>query len=164
MLNYIDLVMFAIQAAIKLGRKIQTVFEDETRDRELILPDVEHVPLPQPSIAIAFFEGEGKIFVQEPTPSAVAGGPTVAMGLYHDVWLRRDDSPAAQDKLCRAYQRIQAYSANDPEVQGAFRKPEKFYAGTNALFVVKQWRDGTDPKRHRLTFRTRDLHHKITPD
>ena len=38
MLNYIDLVMFAIQAAIKLGRKIQTVFEDETRDRELILP------------------------------------------------------------------------------------------------------------------------------
>jgi hypothetical protein len=60
MLNYIDLVMFAIQAAIKLGRKIQTVFEDETRDRELILSDVEHSDLPDSIIVMAFFAGEGE--------------------------------------------------------------------------------------------------------
>ena len=29
MLPYVDLVLFAIHAAIKLGQKIQTVFEDE---------------------------------------------------------------------------------------------------------------------------------------
>jgi hypothetical protein len=143
--------MFAIQAAIKLGRKIQTVFEDETRDRELILPDVEHSDLPDPSIVIAFFEGEGKVYVQEPTPGAGAEEAAMPMGLYHDLWLRRHDSLSARDNLGRAYQcvmRMHEASSNEPDVQGAFRQPAKFYEGTNALFVVKQWRDGTDPKRH----------------
>ena len=121
MLNYIDLVMFAIQAAIKLGRKIQTVFEDETRDRELILPDVEHSDLPDPSIVMAFFEGEGKVYVQEPTPGAGAGETVMPMGLYHDLWLRRHDSLTARDNLGRAYQRVMrmhAAAANEPDVQG----------------------------------------------
>ena len=135
--------------SIKLGRKIQTVFEDETRDRELILPDVEHSDLPDPSIVIAFFEGEGKVYVQEPTPGA--GEAAMPMGLYHDLWLRRHDSLSARDNLGRAYQcvmRMHEASSHEPDVQGAFRQPAKFYEGTNALFVVKQWRDGTDPKRH----------------
>ena len=151
MLNYIDLVMFAIQAAIKLGRKIQTVFEDETRDRELILPEVEHSDLPDPSIVMVFFEGEGKVYVQEPTPGTGVGETVMPMGLYRDLWLRRHDSLTARDNLGRAYQRVMrmhAAAANEPDVQGAFRHSAKFYEGTNALFVVKQWRDGTDPKRH----------------
>ena len=111
MLNYIDLVMFAIQAAIKLGRKIQTVFEDETRDRELILPDVEHSDLPDPSIVMVFFEGEGKVYVQEPTPGAGAGEATMPMGLYHNLWLRRHDSLTARDNLGRAYQRVMRINA-----------------------------------------------------
>lgn len=78
--NYVELVIFAIQAAIKLGGKIQTVFEDETRDQELILPEVEHTDLPNFVNTKVFFEGEGKLFVQEPNPMDSPGASSVSLG------------------------------------------------------------------------------------
>ncbi len=138
MLSEVELVMFAIQAAIKLGRKIQTVFEDETRDRDLILPPVESDDLPFWDVTEAFFKGEGQVFVQP-------------FGLYYNFWEKRDEDNVNRDKLRKAHFRIikgidMHRSADD--VQGAFRRPEQFYSGANALFVVKQWREDTDPKRH----------------
>ena len=147
--DYVALVIFGIQAAIKLGDKVQTVFEDETRDRELILPEVEHTDLPNFVNTKAFFEGEGKLFVQEPNPMDSPGASSVSLGLYHSLWLRRDETNEIREKLSQAYQRILGYSSSDADLQRQFkREPKTFYEGTNALFVVKQWRDGTDPKRH----------------
>lgn len=40
MLDYVNLVMFAIYAAMRLGQKAVAVYGDEVRDRELILPPV----------------------------------------------------------------------------------------------------------------------------
>ena len=68
MLNYIDPVMFAIQAAIKLGRKIQTVFEDETRDRQLpILPAGGTQPIcPIPALSWHSSKGRAKSMCKSP--------------------------------------------------------------------------------------------------
>ena len=138
MLSQVELVMFAIQAAINLGRKIQTVFEDETRDRGLILPPVEGDDLPFWDVTEAFFKGEGQVFVQP-------------LGLYYNFWEKRNEANVNRDKLREAHLRIikgiETHRSAD-DVQGAFRWPEQFYSGANALFVVKQWREDTDPKRH----------------
>jgi hypothetical protein len=48
MLAYVTIIIFAIHAVIKLGQKIRTVFEDEVRDRDLILPPVSFVPADLP--------------------------------------------------------------------------------------------------------------------
>lgn len=141
MVPYTDTVIFAIKAAISLGQKIQTVFEDETRDMDYVLPPVEGDNLPFWNVTEAFFENEGQAFV--------TGSDSTA--LYHEWWQRRDESNAYRDKLRRAHSTIleglkNARSAED--VQGAFRRETKFYEGVNALFLVKQWRDGADPKRH----------------
>lgn len=66
MTNDIYIVVYAIQAAIRLGRKVRTVFEEETRDRDLILPPIETPDLPQWGVVKVFFEGEGKAFVADP--------------------------------------------------------------------------------------------------
>jgi hypothetical protein len=58
------------------------------------------------------------------------------MGLYHELWLRRNDSPTARDNLGRAYQRVMRMhtaSSNEPDVQGAFRQPAKFYEGLKRI-------------------------------
>jgi len=47
-LAYVAMIIFAIHAAIKLGQKIRTVFEDEVRDRDLILPPVIFAPAALP--------------------------------------------------------------------------------------------------------------------
>jgi hypothetical protein len=62
-MDYAALVMFAIQAAIRLGRKIQQIFEDETRDVALVLPNVEGRDLPGADETLAFFEGPGAAMV-----------------------------------------------------------------------------------------------------
>lgn len=154
MLNFVDLVMFAIQAAIKLGHKMQQVFEDETRDRDLILPPVEGTDMPFWDVTEAFFAGEGKPFVQAPEPFIPEGEESKTLpsqGLYCEWWQERNEGNVYRDKLREAHHRIleglEEYRTAD-DVQGIFRRPEKFYEGANALFVVKQWRDGTDPKRH----------------
>ena len=48
MLAYVTIIIFAIHAAIKLGQKIRTVFEDEVRDRDLMLPPVGFAPADLP--------------------------------------------------------------------------------------------------------------------
>ena len=63
--NEVDMVMFAIQAVIRLGKKIQAVFEDEVRDRELILPPVEGSDLPFWGATEGFFAGEGNAVIEQ---------------------------------------------------------------------------------------------------
>lgn len=154
MVPYVNLIIFAIHAAIKLGQKIRTVFEDEVRDWDLILPPVGFTPadLPYWDDAEQFFLSKGKGFVAlppEPRPGEETR-PQPPEGLYYELWQKRD-KPAIQKQLCFAYQRIQATiepHRKEDDVKGDYlRDPEKFYQGTNALFVVKQWREGTDPKR-----------------
>ncbi len=143
MLDYVNLVMFAIYAAMRLGQKAVAVYGDEVRDRELILPPVE-VDSPEfrswPETQ-KFFSGDGKAFVAEG-------------GLYEKWWQDREGQSYAQvrEKLCIAYSAIKKnigpiQQADD--LEGFLRRnPEQFYSGTYALLRVKQWRDGTDPKPH----------------
>lgn len=147
--NEVDMVMFAIQAVIRLGKKIQAVFEDEVRDRELILPPVEGSDLPFWGTTEVFFAGEGKAFVASPE-RPVSEKREPCQGVYYEWWKKRDEGNVYRDKLREAHRRIleglEKYRAAD-DVQGAYRRPGQFYAGSNALLVVKQWREGTDPKR-----------------
>lgn len=152
-MDYVALVMFAIQAAIRLGQKLQTVFEDETRDNPLILPPVEGTQLPTFDEVETFFESdEGKGFVALSTDTDAAGRP-IPLGMYADLWQRRNDVTTggeAREQLIQAFVRVQALK-NDPthDTRGGFGGDQPaFLAGTNALFVVKQWREGSDPKRH----------------
>jgi hypothetical protein len=145
MMSEIDIVMFAIQAAIRLGRKVQTVFEDEVRDRALILPPVPGTALPSLAEAETFFKGEGRFFVQAPEPQK-----EVVEGFYHKIWKNKGRSIADDDKIRDAYLRIQENiwkHAQREDVGGRFRSPAKYCDGVNALFVVKQWQEGDDPKR-----------------
>jgi len=62
------MIIFAIHAAIKLGQKIRTVYEEEVRDRGWFLPPVGFTPSGLPywegeDGAKQFFLGPGKGFV-----------------------------------------------------------------------------------------------------
>ena len=157
MVHYVGLIIFAIHAAIKLGQKIRTVYEEEVRDRGLFLPPVGFTPdnLPYwdgPDGAKEFFLGRGKGFVAPP-PKPRPGEetrPQPPEGLFYDLWRQRD-KPAIQEELCFAFQKIQENLnplRQEDDVKGDYiRRPEKLYQGANALFAVQQWRDGADPKR-----------------
>lgn len=146
MLSEVDLVIYAIQAAVKLGRKVQNVFEDEVRDRELILPQVPGTTLPSLAEAETFFEGEGRVFVRPPAPESGE-----REGLYHVIWQKKGSSIAADDRIREAYRRLSKHlleHSGREDVSGRFRKTENYCDGVNALLVVKQWRETEDPKRH----------------
>jgi hypothetical protein len=157
MLPYVSMILFAVYAAIKLGQKVRVIYEDKVRDQDLILPPVGVVSPTFPDWDLdvrPFFENEGQAFVAPP-PKKVKKQeeetkPQPPKGLYFDWWQDRG-LPANQIKLTEAYQRITGnvsdLSAAD-DVKGEYRRePDKFYQGANALFVVQQWREGTDPKR-----------------
>mgnify|MGYP005843701167 FL=1 len=155
MLPYASVILFAIYAAIKLGQKVRVIYEDKVRDQDLILPPVGMVPpdLPDWDLDVRpFFENEGRAFVAPPPAPGLEGEarPQPPEGLYFDLWQNRG-KPANQKHLCFAYkqitQTIEPYRGAD-DVKGEYRRePDKFYQGANALFVVKQWREGTDPTR-----------------
>lgn len=90
MVPYVNLIIFAIHAAIKLGQKIRTVFEDEVRDWDLILPPVGFTPadLPYWDDAEQFFLSKGKGLVAlppEPRPGEETR-PQPPEGLYYELW------------------------------------------------------------------------------
>jgi hypothetical protein len=149
--NEIAILMYAIQAAIRLGKKVQMVFEDETRDRDLVLAPVEVPELPPWDVVEPFFESEGQAFVAD--FESVPGRDTTPHGLYREWWEKRNEDRQLRDNLRKAYLAISQgleplRSAND--VNRGFRAPGSFYTAANALFLVKQWRDGVDPKRSPL--------------
>ncbi|MBI4964112.1 MAG: hypothetical protein HY913_12605, partial [Desulfomonile tiedjei] len=92
MLPYVDLVLFAIHAAIKLGQKMQTVFEDEIRDRAIVLPPLGFgdEELPSPLNTVKFFkEGEGKVFVEKQVKVRSASGGLAKVSensSLHELW------------------------------------------------------------------------------
>ena len=148
MTNEIFIVVYAIQAAMRLGRKVRTVFEEETRDRDLVLPPIETPELPQWGVVKAFFESDGRAFVGE--SESIPGQDETPHGLYREWWQKQNEDRACRDNLRKAYLAIQQgldplRSADD--VSRGHRMPGSFYTGANALFLVKQWRDGKDPKR-----------------
>ncbi len=57
----VDIVLFAIQSAIKMGRQIRTAYVDCLRNRELILPYIDFPSAPDFISAIAFFESDGSM-------------------------------------------------------------------------------------------------------
>jgi hypothetical protein len=153
-MDYVQLVLFAIQAAIRLGQKLQTVFEDETRDNPLVLPPVPGSTLPTFDEAEPFFESEqGQTFVAMSTETDGNGKP-ITLGMYAEFWQRRNDmvrGGEARQQLVEAFARIRTLQdqVTAAETRGTLQGDRAdFLAGTNALFVVKQWRDGDDPKRH----------------
>jgi hypothetical protein len=151
MLPYVDLVLFAIHAAIKLGEKVQTVFE-EIRDRELVLPPVGFADreLPTPLDTEDFFLGEGKVFVEQKVEVTSAMGDLTKLSetaSLYDLWQKwqKGEDPGTAMKKLREAAKIPKDSSKADDVRGEYRRdPQKFYAGVNALFVVKQWR--VDPK------------------
>jgi hypothetical protein len=152
MLPYVDLVLFAIHAAIKLGQKIQTVFEDEIRDRELVLPPVGFADseLPTASDTEDFFTGEGKVFVAKKMEVPSLTGNLIKLSetaSLFDLWnqWQKGENPGIAMKKLREAAKILMESGKADDVRGEYRRDsQKFYAGVNALFVVKQWR--LDPK------------------
>jgi hypothetical protein len=152
MLPYVDLVLFAIHAAIKLGQKIQTVFEDEIRDRELVLPSVgfPDSELPTPSDTEDFFTEAGKVFVEQQVKVKSESGDVTNLPEYGSLyglwqkWQAGTDPGTTMHQLRQAAKSLMMAGKAD-DVRGEYRRdPETFYAGVNALFVVKQWR--VDPK------------------
>lgn len=154
MLPYVNLIIFAIHAAIKLGQKIRTVYEEEVRDRDLFLPPVGFTPanLPYWDEAEKFFLGPGQGFVAPPTKPRPGeeSRPQPPAGLFYELWQQKG-KPIIQEKLCFAYQNIKDNldpHRREADVKGDYlRDPGKFYEGANALFVVQQWREGKNPKR-----------------
>lgn len=154
MVPYVSMILFAIHAAIKLGQKIRTVFEEEVRDRDLFLPPVGFTPanLPYWDETEEFFLGPGQGFVAPPAKPRPGeeSRPQPPAGLFYDLWQQRK-KPSIQEKLCFAYQSIKDNidpHRREDDVKGDYlRQPDKLYQGANALFVVQQWREGTDPKR-----------------
>ena len=159
MLPYVDLVLFAIHAAIKLGQKMQTVFEDEIRDRAIVLPPVgfEDSKLPTAWDTEDFFKGEGKVFVEKQVEVTSASGARAKLSEYgslHELWdkYQRGEDPGTTTRKLREAAKFLMDSGKSDEVRGAYRRdPQEFYAGANALFVVKQWRvDPNPPPLQRL--------------
>jgi hypothetical protein len=155
MLPYVSMILFAIHGAIKVGQKLRVIYEDNVRDEDLVLPPVGVVPpdLPDWDLDVKpFFEKEGQALVAPPPHGELTkdGQPALPEGMYYPLW-KEKGKPANQTRLCLAYQNITnnlAPHRQDEDVNGDYRRePDKFYQGTNALFVVKQWREGTDPKR-----------------
>ncbi|MGV8075308.1 MAG: hypothetical protein AB2L11_12220 [Syntrophobacteraceae bacterium] len=140
-MDYVGLVMFAVEAATRLGRKAVAVYAEEVRDNELILPhvDVEDPDIPSWSETEKFFANAGRAFVAEE-------------GLYAAWWKSRNVHPQFRDRLCLAHLAIKDNIGPIREADDLdgylCRNPDKFYASAHALLKVKQWRDGTDPKRH----------------
>lgn len=159
MLPYVDLVLFAIHAAIKLGQKIQTVFEDEILQRELVLPAVgfPDSELPTPSDTEDFFAGKGKVFVEKRVKVTSASGDVSEVpecGSLYDLWKKWQAGEApgtTMNQLRQAAKTLMEFGKAD-DVRGEYRRdPQTFYAGANALFVVKQWRvDPHPPPLQRL--------------
>ena len=155
MLPYVSMVLFAIHAALKLGQKLRAIYEDKVRDQDLILPPIGVVPpdLPDWDLDVRpFFEKAGQAFVAPP-PQAELGEnaqPPPPEGIYFSLWQKKG-KPANQKLLCLAYQKIKNNldpHREEDDVKGDYRRDlDKFYQGASALFVVKQWREGTDPKR-----------------
>ena len=155
MLPYVSTVLFAIHAAIKVGQKVRVMVEERIRDQDLILPPVGVFAPDLPDWRLdvkPFFEKEGQAFVAPPPKPGLGEDSKTQLpeGLYYALWQEKD-KPANQKQLCLAYQRITQNldpHREDDDVTGDYRRDRgKFYGGANALFVVKQWREGTDPKR-----------------
>jgi hypothetical protein len=135
MLASVDMVIFAIQAAMKMGEKVITIIGDEVRDRDLVVPAVKVDDyLPSWIEAEDFFSSE-------------AGKTFISVGGMYAQWWQGRDTPKFKNKLQLAYLAIQ----NNLEVQQADDLTnysrgslEKF----SPVALVKQWREGADPKRN----------------
>ena len=112
MLPEVTMIIFAVHAAIKLGQKIRTVFEDEVRDRDLTLPPVGFSPADLP-----FWDPEKsshfsrrKARASWPRPPSRGQGRKLCPSPRRASISRfgsKGDQPGIQDQLCFAYQRIQ---------------------------------------------------------
>ena len=150
---YVSMILFAIHGAIKLGQKLRVIYEDKVRDEDLVLPPPGPVPpgLPDWDLDVKpFFEGNGQALVAPPPEAEFTkdGQPALPEGMYYELWKERG-KPIYQERLCFAYQEIIGKlnpHREEEDVSGDYRRePDKFYQGANALFVVKQWREGTKP-------------------
>jgi hypothetical protein len=91
MLPYVSLIIFAIHAAIKVGQKIRTVFEEEVRDRDLFLPPVGFTPanLPYWDETENFFLGTGTAWPHPKPGRERRSRPQPPPGLFYDLWQQR---------------------------------------------------------------------------
>ncbi len=132
--DYVSIVMFAIYAAIQMGQKVITVIGDEVRDRDLVVPGVKVDDyLPSWIETQSFFAGEGKDYV---SPG----------GLYASWWQKSQGDSRFKDKLqlaCLAIQQKSEVQKADDLRGYSCGNLEKF----SPPALVKQWREGTDPKR-----------------
>ena len=60
-----ELILYAIQSAIKLGKQIRRAYLDNLKRRELILPLPKFPSQKDWTSALNFFEGDGNVYVQK---------------------------------------------------------------------------------------------------
>jgi hypothetical protein len=135
MSSTVDLILFGMEAGVRLGRKIIDVYQEEIRDRDIILPLAESPGAFTYEGALRFFDKEGKLFVQEG-------------GLYHDLWERTgprgDATLEVQDQLRKAAAYVDGVLKR-AQKEGQVDK-EVLYKGMAGYYAVAQWKKG-DPAK-----------------
>lgn len=130
-----SLIIFGIQAAIRLGGKVIEVYQDEMRDRNIILPLAESTGSFTYGAALDFFKDEGKLFVEEG-------------GLYHELWKKIGPDGNAtrkvKDKLRKAAVYVDRVLNKAKAQEMGYVDEKTFYKGMAGYYAIAQWKKG-DP-------------------
>jgi len=133
----IDFLIFGMEAAIRLGSEVIDVYQEEIKDRDVILPLAESTGAFSYDGALTFFRKEGNLFVEEG-------------GLYHGLWKKigsqGDASMGVQDELRRAAAYVEGLLAKAKKEHPV--DEEAFYRGMAGYYAVAQWKK-EDPDRPR---------------
>jgi len=131
----VDIIIFGMEASVRLGRKILEIYQDDMANRDILYPLAESTGSFSFEGALQFFRTRGSLFVEEGA-------------VYHDLWTRigpDGDAPLdLQDRLKRAAAYVYDTLTKAQE-QGRFDE-ETLYKGMVASHAVAQWRKG-DPRR-----------------
>lgn len=131
----VDIIIFGMEASVRLGRKILEIYQDDMANRHLLYPLAESTGPFTFEGAMQFFRTRGSVFVEEGA-------------VYHDLWTEigpGGDAPLdVQDRLRRAAAYVDG-TLTKAQKQGRFDE-EALYKGMVASHAVAQWRKG-DPRR-----------------
>ena len=125
-----EMVLFAIQAGVKLGQQARLAYVDSTRRRELTLPLPQIAPGADFAAAVTFFRDQAEVYLKEGTPLE---------RLYRKCrTAARTDADC--EELVEQYILFQRMEQQRAEGSTAF-EPDALVA----ILTVEQYANGTDP-------------------
>lgn len=132
MLTNPDVVLFAIQSGIRLGKQIQRAYVDNLKSRGLVLPLPDFPARADWTSALNYFEGTGSVHVED--------NPRIATLL--DKAQQGTLTPEEKEEFSSLHQQGKAI---DNAERGDYLGSGITAEDMRALFRVRQWREGEDP-------------------